>query len=58
MGLPELVHAELIKIYLSDHLIGHICRDSTEIEAREKPVKKIAKPKVVRKKGRPKKGEV
>ncbi|MBF0527125.1 MAG: hypothetical protein HQK56_18745 [Deltaproteobacteria bacterium] len=45
----------------TDQLIGHISRDSTEIEAREKPQKKSqvdvteAKPK--RKPGRPKKGE-
>jgi len=36
--LPEEVHEELIKKHMSDHLVGHISRDSTEIIAREKPV--------------------
>ncbi|MBF0477042.1 MAG: transposase [Deltaproteobacteria bacterium] len=59
--LVERIHSALIAKYLSDKLIGHISRDSTEIEAREKPQKKSqvdvteAKPK--RKPGRPKKGE-
>ncbi|MBF0550626.1 MAG: transposase [Deltaproteobacteria bacterium] len=59
--LVERIHSALIEKYLSDQLIGHISRDSTEIEAREKPQKKSqvdvteAKPK--RKPGRPKKGE-
>ncbi|MBF0497976.1 MAG: transposase [Deltaproteobacteria bacterium] len=59
--LVERIHSALIDNYLSDQLIGHISRDSTEIEAREKPQKKSqvdvteAKPK--RKPGRPKKGE-
>lgn len=58
--LPTRVHASVIENNLSDEIIGHISRDSTEIEAREKPVKKtISKvesgPK--KKRGRPKKGE-
>ena len=58
--LPEKVHEALIKKHVSEHLIGHISRDSTEIVAREKPVvkeksEKDEKPK--RKRGRPKKGE-
>jgi hypothetical protein len=36
---------------------GHISRDSTAIEAREKPVKKVKEDKPKRKRGRPKKGE-
>jgi len=31
------VHAELIRIQLQDRVVGHISRDSTAIEANEKP---------------------
>ena len=58
--LPEEVHKALIKTHLSEHLLGHISRDSTEIIAREKPVVKERperKTKPKRKRGRPKKGE-
>jgi hypothetical protein len=62
-GIAQNVHESLINQHLKDSLIGHISRDSTAIEAREKPQKKdknacgskSQKPK--RKKGRPKKGE-
>jgi hypothetical protein len=59
--LPERVHEELVKNYLGDTLIGHISRDGTAIEAREKPAKapaaaKAKSPKVRR--GRPSKDEV
>ena len=43
-----------------ERLIGHISRDSTEIEARERPESKpvpIPTEKSERKRGRPKKGE-
>ena len=55
--LPSNVHRALIETHLGEHLCGHISRDSTAIEAREKPVKKEKKPKVAKKRGRPKKGE-
>lgn len=56
--LCERVHEALIKRTLSDHLFGHISQDSTEIEAREKPVvKKERKTKLKKKRGRPAKGE-
>lgn len=56
--LPARVHAALIEKTHRDRLVGHISRDSTAIEAREKPVK-VAKPdKPKRKRGRPRKGEV
>ena len=43
---------------MKDELVGHISRDSTAIEGREKPAKKVAKPKPAPKKaGRPKKDE-
>lgn len=58
-ALADKVHEALVKETMGKEIILHISRDSTEIEAREKPCKKEAaaqvKPK--RKKGRPKKGE-
>lgn len=57
-GLPAKVHEALIRETHADRLVGHISRDSTAIEAREKPKKKVAlKAMPLRKKGRPKKGE-
>jgi Transposase DDE domain/Transposase domain (DUF772) len=58
--LPQRLHEALIAETQKDRLIGHISRDSTEIEAREKPVRApvAAEPaKPAGKKGRPKKGE-
>ena len=37
--LAERVHEALIKAHLFDELIGHISRDGTAIEARERPAK-------------------
>src|SRR5580693_2288886 len=62
--LPSRVHEALIKRTHEDRLVGHISRDATSIEAREKPVKTVASeastsaqpPK--RNRGRPRKGEV
>jgi len=69
-ALPNRVHEALIEKYHSEHLVGHISRDSTAIEAREKvcaQAKKRAKEKKAAeiakkakgkaKRGRPKKGE-
>ena len=60
IGLAEHTHAALIKRAFKGHIIGHIARDATAIEAREAPVKRekpaIKAPK--RKRGRPRKGEV
>jgi len=61
--LPACVHQAMISENLSEDIVSHISRDSTEIEAREKPPKATKaevesnekKPK--RKPGRPKKGE-
>jgi hypothetical protein len=39
-NLAEQTHESLIKAHLGDSLIGHISRDGTAIEAREKPKKK------------------
>jgi len=55
--LPSLLHESLIKNAYQDELVGHISRDSTSIEARETPVKKEAKDKPKRARGRPKKSE-
>lgn len=58
-GLPQRIHQALIEQHLGDQLIGHVCRDSTAISAREKPVNKAAvvEEKKPKKRGRPKKGE-
>jgi len=58
--LPECVHEALIHRHYAGEIVGHISRDSTAIEAREKPVKTVAKTaeeKMPKKRGRPKKGE-
>lgn len=58
MQIAERAHKNIIKEYLSQQLIGHISRDSTAINAREKPLKKSGKTaKVAKKRGRPPKGE-
>ena len=56
-ALPERVHEALIKQTLGDHLVGHVSRDSTAIEAREKPQPRPKAEKPKRKRGRPRKGE-
>jgi hypothetical protein len=59
-ALPSRVHEALIKKTHKDRLVGHIARDATAIEAREKPVRAVptAPETSKRKRGRPKKGEV
>jgi hypothetical protein len=60
--LPQRMHAALIEATQKERLIGHISRDSTAIEVREKPapaaveIKPVATDK--RRPGRPKKGEI
>ncbi len=65
-SLPQVVHAFLIENTLGEEIISHNSRDSTAIEAREKPLLKATtteqeetteKPEQ-KKRGRPKKGEV
>jgi hypothetical protein len=41
--LPERVHAAVIEKYEATRLVGHISRDATAIEAREKAAKKVKK---------------
>jgi len=60
-ALPSRLHEALIEETHANRLVGHISRDSTAIEAREKPAKPdrpapAAQPK--RQRGRPRKGEV
>ena len=59
--LPSRVHAALVERTHEARLVGHISRDATAIEAREKPVKverPEPSPAPKRKRGRPRKGEV
>jgi hypothetical protein len=58
-GLGEKVHAALVAEWVKPELVGHISRDATAIEGREKPVAKVRPPQhPPRKKGRPRRGEV
>lgn len=60
-SLPQKIHEAMVIKHCGQKLAGHISRDATAIEAREKPVKAktseaVSKPKG--KRGRPRKGEV
>ncbi len=39
MRLADIIHEHIIKEYFNEQIIGHISRDSTAINAREKPLK-------------------
>lgn len=57
-NLGDKVHEALVRTYVGDKVVMHVSRDSTEVVAREKPVKKEKPaPKPKRKRGRPKRGE-
>ena len=57
-ALPTRAHEALIKATHRDRLVGHISRDATAIEAREKPARTAPAEKAPkRRRGRPKKGE-
>jgi hypothetical protein len=57
-GLPGRAHEALMKQTHKDRLVGHISRDATAIEAREKPARSAPAAEMQkRKRGRPKKGE-
>ena len=57
-GLGDRVHEALVERSLKTELVGHISRDSTAIEGREKPIKKPPKQKPSpKKRGRRPKGE-
>lgn len=61
-GLAEHTHAALVKETLGEQLIGHISRDGTAIEAREKPAKRTEESKpalaIAKKRSRPCKDEI
>lgn len=57
-ALPDRVHEALIERTHAERIVGHISRDSTAIEVREKPVKLVQPEKPKRQRGRPRKGEV
>ena len=60
--LMMVVHKAMVNNHLGDKIAGHVNRDSTAIEGREKPVRKKSSsagpPKEKRKRGRRRKGEV
>ena len=59
-ALPSRLHEALITDTMQEQLVGHVSRDATAIEGREKATPKPqqpAKPKPKRKRGRPRKGE-
>jgi Transposase DDE domain/Transposase domain (DUF772) len=58
MGLADTVHAALVKEHVGNQVVMHISRDSTEVDAREKPIAKEKPGKQpAKKRGRPKRGE-
>ena len=58
-NLGQVIHEAMVKEHLGDKVAGHVSRDSTAIQAREKPVKseKAYNDTPKRKRGRPRKGE-
>ena len=59
MRLGDKVHEAMVEQFAKPGLVGHISRDATAIEGREKPRAKLKPPKPApRKKGRPRRGEV
>jgi len=69
-NLPERVHEQLVRDGLAGHILGHVARDATEIDARETPKPKTQtvdtppqppdpdpSPAPPRRRGRPRKGE-
>jgi hypothetical protein len=58
--LTQKIHETMIKTHYGSKLAGHVSRDATAIEVREKPAKKTKSdlpPMPKRKRGRPRKGE-
>lgn len=52
--LPSVIHQAMVTTHYGNKLAGHISRDSTPIEAREKPAKYCKQEKIKHKRGRPK----
>ena len=50
-SLASRLHEALVARTIQGHLVGHISRDATAVEAREKPERKRAKPKKRGKRG-------
>jgi hypothetical protein len=60
-GLGEKIHEAMVKQHAGPKLAGHVSRDATQIDAREKPFRKDPKKaqrKPKRKRGRPCQGEI
>ena len=60
LGLTDKIHETLVNEAFEDKLVGHVSRDATAIEGREKPLKnpaKAAEAKPTSKRGRPRKDE-
>jgi len=58
-GLGQKIHEAMVKQHAGPKLAGHVSRDATAIEVREKPMRKEPKEsKPKGKRGRPRKGEV
>lgn len=58
-GLTSIAHENIVEEHMVNRIVGHISRDSTSIDAREKPAKKKElKDKPLKKRGRSKKGEI
>jgi len=58
MGLLDRVHEARVKEYFEEEQVWHVARDSTEIEAREKPATKPPAQRPKYRRGRPRKTEV
>jgi hypothetical protein len=56
-GLGDCVHVALVEKHIGNQVVMHASHDSTEIVAREKPIKKEKVVTIQKKRGRPKKGE-
>ena len=58
-GLLSRIHERIVSEHYENRLVGHNSRDSTAIEAREKPLRKPrqSKQKIKKKRGRPCKGQ-
>lgn len=58
--LPQKIHEAMVKVHLKNKLVGHVSRDATAIEVREKAVKVQTDETallVKRRRGRPRQGE-
>lgn len=58
---PQRIHQTMVKTQYKSKIVGHVSRDSSAIEGREKGQKRVPEleaPRPKKKRGRPKKGEV